>query len=59
MTGISNTFNSIQANHEIYKKIYVLYKQLHDGFGIKTATGNMFSVMKELLNIRDEVRRKN
>jgi L-ribulokinase len=59
MTGISNTFYPIQANYEIYKKIYVLYKQLHDGFGIKTAAGNMFSVMKELLNIRDKVRRKN
>lgn len=57
MTGVSNTFIPIAENHEVYKKLYSLYKQIHDGFGTKTWNGNMFNVMKDLLNIRDEVRR--
>lgn len=39
------------------KKLYTLYKQLHDAYGTQDWTGHMFNVMKELLNIRDEVRR--
>lgn len=58
MTGTGLVFNPIVENHEVYKKLYVLYKQLHDSFGTKTWNGNMFNVMKELLDIRDEVRRK-
>ena len=57
MTGTSNTFEPIVENHKVYKKLYLLYKQLHDGFGAKNENGNMFNVMKDLLNIRDEVRR--
>ena len=57
MTGVSNTFIPIAENHEVYKKLYSLYKQMHDGFGTKTWNGNMFNVMKDLLNIRDEIRR--
>ncbi|NWF88182.1 MAG: ribulokinase [Ignavibacteriaceae bacterium] len=58
MTGTGLVFNPIKNNHEIYKKLYKLYKQLHDGFGTKAWTGNMYNLMKELLDIRDEVRRK-
>jgi len=57
MTGISKQFIPIKENHLVYKKLYSLYKQLHDGFGTKQWNGNMFNVMKELLNIRDEVRK--
>jgi L-ribulokinase len=57
MTGSGNVFTPIKENHEIYKKLYALYRQLHDGFGTKQWNGNMFNVMKELLTIRDEVRR--
>ena len=57
MTGTGNEFRPISENHEVYKKLYSLYKQLHDGFGTQTWNGNMFNVMKDLLNIRDEVRR--
>jgi L-ribulokinase len=58
MTGTSNEYKPIPENHEVYKKLYKLYKQLHDGFGTKNENGSMFNVMKDLLNIRDEVRRK-
>jgi len=57
MTGISKSYIPIPENHSTYKKLYLLYKQLHDGFGTKIWNGSMLNVMKDLLNIRDEVRR--
>ncbi|MEW6193568.1 MAG: ribulokinase [Bacteroidota bacterium] len=57
MTGTSSVFYPVPENNSVYKKLYILYKQLHDGFGTKNWNGNMFNVMKDLLNIRDEVRR--
>ena len=56
MTGTSSVFQPIEKNHNIYKKLYSLYKQLHDGFGTDSWNGSMFNVMKNLLNIRDEIR---
>jgi L-ribulokinase len=57
MTGSGKVFTPIKENHDTYKKLNALYRQLHDGFGTKQWNGNMFNVMKELLIIRDEVRR--
>lgn len=57
MTGTSREFKPVEENNLIYKKLYSLYKQLHDSFGTKEWNGGMFNVMKDLLNIRDEVRR--
>lgn len=57
MTGPGKEFIPIQENHLIYKKLYSLYKQLHDSFGTKEWSGNLYSIMKDLLNIRDAVRR--
>jgi L-ribulokinase len=59
MTGIDKTFNPIEENHIIYKKLYRLYKQLHDAFGTREWQGNMYNVMKEVLDIRDRVRSDN
>lgn len=56
MTSLSKTYYPNAEYHNIYKKLYSLYRQLHDGFGTKDWNGNMFNVMKDLLNIRDEVR---
>ena len=57
MCGVSKVYEPIPENHEIYKKLYTLYMQLHDGFGTKNGSGNMFNVMKDLLAIRDSVRK--
>ena len=57
MAGIGKTFNPIPENHNTYKKLYTLYKQLHDGFGTVKWTGNMYNVMKNLLDIRDSIAR--
>ncbi len=58
MTGINNVFNPIEENHKTYKKIYSLYRQLHDGFGTKLWSGNMYNVMKDLLDIRDHANKE-
>lgn len=57
MTGISKEYTPNPANHAVYKKLYALYRQVHDGFGLKHWTGGMYNVMKDLLTLRDEVRR--
>ena len=58
MTGEGKQFDPVPDHHSVYKKLYRLYGQLHDGFGTKHWTGGMRNVMKELLDLRDEVRGK-
>ena len=43
------------ANHARYTRLYGLYCQLHDAFGTDQWSGRLSHVMKELLNLRDEV----
>ncbi len=57
MTGSGKVYHPIAKNHAVYKKLYKLYKQLHDGFGTVAWSGNMYNVMKDLLEIRDRVRK--
>jgi L-ribulokinase len=57
MTGISKVYNPIHQNHEVYKKIFKLYYQLHEAFGTDKGAANLYNVMKNLLEIRDEVKR--
>jgi L-ribulokinase len=57
MTGIGKTYIPQMQNHATYRKLYTLYRQLHDGFGTQSWSGGMANVMKNLLDIRDEVRR--
>ena len=59
MTGIKKTYEPIPENTAVYRKIYKLYKQLHDGFGVKGTRFEMYNIMKEMLDIRDSVRREN
>ena len=56
MCGIKDvTYKPIAENHEIYKKLYGLYKQLHDGFGLESSSGKIANVMKDLLKIKETV----
>ncbi len=58
MCGIKEvTYKPDPGNHAIYRRIYTLYRQLHDAFGTQTFSGRLANVMKELLNIKDEVNR--
>ena len=40
-----------------YAEIFKLYSDLHDGLGLKSASGNLAHVMKDLIVLRDEARR--
>jgi len=42
--------------HAVYKQLYALYRKLHDAFGTNDWSGNLFDVMKELIEIRGRVR---
>ncbi len=57
MTGLKKTvYKPNPKAHAIYKKLYALYKQLHDAFGTKESKGSLFDAMKELIEIRGRVR---
>jgi len=58
MTGVLSTrFKPKPKNQAVYDRLYTLYCTLHDGFGTRTYQESLFGVMKDLLAIRDEVRR--
>jgi L-ribulokinase len=46
-------YRPIPRNKNIYDKIYLLYKNLHDSFGTTTYNKNLYNVMKELLKIKE------
>jgi L-ribulokinase len=57
MTGVlDTTYTPIPANVATYERLFGLYKRLHDVFGTKDYGENQYTVMKELIRIRDEVR---
>jgi L-ribulokinase len=57
MTGLkSRIFKPQPGAHEIYKKLYALYLKLHDAFGTRDGDGRLYSVMKELIAIRNRTR---
>jgi len=56
MCAIKKTsYKPIPENHKVYQQLYVLYKQLHDAFGVADWSGKLANAMKELLNIKDSV----
>ena len=58
MTGLKpKIFRPDPRAHAIYRELYAVYKQLHDAFGTREAGGNLFGVMKKLIEIRDRVRK--
>jgi L-ribulokinase len=48
------TYKPISENHKVYQQLYVLYKQLHDAFGVQDCSSRLANVMKELLSIKDK-----
>lgn len=57
MVGEGKEFTPVEESRRTYAKLYRLYRQLHDAFGVQSWSGGMGNVMKELLDIRDGVRR--
>ncbi len=57
MTGLKpRIFRPNPAAHAVYKELYSLYQKLHDAFGTPQANGNLYPVMKELIEIRNRAR---
>jgi len=57
MTGLKDTeYLPDAAAHAVYQQLYVLYRDIHDAFGTREWSGNLFHVMKTLLEIRDAAR---
>ncbi|AHG92419.1 Carbohydrate kinase, FGGY (plasmid) [Gemmatirosa kalamazoonensis] len=59
MTGVRDTvFEPVPERRAVYDRLYALYRRLHDAFGVPGANGDLYDVMKDLLDIRDEMRRE-
>jgi L-ribulokinase len=58
MTGLkARVFNPNPKAHEVYTKLYGLYRKLHDAFGTTQQPATLFSIMKDLIAIRNEARK--
>jgi L-ribulokinase len=58
MTGLKpRIFQPNSAAHAVYKELYSLYRKLHDAFGTQQSNGNLYDVMKQLIAIRNRVRK--
>ena len=57
MTGLKpRVFTPNPKAHAIYKELYSLYRKLHDAFGTTEWNGNLYDVMKRLIEIRNRSR---
>jgi len=53
MTALKpKVFRPVPKAHAVYRELYPLYRSLHDAFGTKEYQGNLYHVMKGLLEIR-------
>ncbi len=58
MTGWKPRVHEPQAERvAVYRRLYALYRRVHDAFGVVGASGALHDVMKELISIRTEARR--
>jgi len=58
MTGLKpKIFKPDPKAHLVYRELYALYKTLHDAFGTRDGHGNLYSVMKRLIDVRNRVRK--
>jgi L-ribulokinase len=57
MTGLKpKIFKPDPKAHAVYRELYAIYKKLHDAFGTREWSGNLHSVMKQLIDIRSRAR---
>ena len=58
MTGLKpKVYQPNPKAHAVYQQLYALYKELHDAFGTKAWNGNLYCVMKQLIEIRSRARK--
>jgi L-ribulokinase len=57
MTGLKDrVYEPNPEAHAVYRQIYALYQRLHDAFGTRQSRGNLYDVMKHLIEIRNNAR---
>ncbi|MDE2182203.1 MAG: ribulokinase [Alphaproteobacteria bacterium] len=57
MTGLKAQVYAPDAEaHAVYRNLYEIYRTLHDAFGTPSWQGNLYDVMKRLIDIRARVR---
>lgn len=55
MTGLLEvSYQPIEANQAVYNRLYASYRTLHDAFGGVASDGDMGTVMKQLLALKQE-----
>jgi len=58
MTGLKPVVYRPNARaHATYRQLYPLYRRLHDAFGTRQGDGNLYEVMKQLIDIRSRIRK--
>jgi len=58
MTGVrAKVYRPNKAAAKVYAELYVLYRTLHDAFGTTTCQGTLGHVMKDLIAIRNRIRK--
>lgn len=58
MTGLkAKIYKPNPRAHKVYQELYAIYKELHDAFGTQEWQGNLHGVMKQLIEIRERVRK--
>jgi L-ribulokinase len=58
MTGLKpKIYKPDPKAHAVYRELYPLYRKLHDAFGTKDWSGNLFGLMKQLIDMRNRVRK--
>jgi L-ribulokinase len=59
MTGIKSTvYKPNRRSVSVYAKLYALYRELHDSFGIANHQQSLYQVMKDLIALRESVRKR-
>jgi len=57
MTGLRRRiYRPNPEAHAVYRELYGLYRRLHDAFGTREWQGNLYDVMKRLIEIRSRAR---
>ena len=51
-----HVYHPIAENVPVYEKLFALYTQLHDAFGLPSWSGTMANLMKDLITLREQTR---
>jgi L-ribulokinase len=58
MTGLkTQVFLPEKRAHGVYQELFPLYQKLHDAFGTRSWKGNLYDVMKKLIEVRNRARK--